>query len=158
MSQQHKKGPAPYWNPLLAGILLGMVLLATFVIKGHGLGATGFTTRLTAWIGMYMAPNATNANDYLGGMVEEGAPLNSWITWQVLGVAIGALLSAFFANRIALKLDGQKFLGGATGWFFARYPFWYRSLQKRVFVFEGPTLGDRFCDSLSTAVWGVRVC
>ncbi len=113
MSKQHKKGPAPYWNPLLAGILLGMVLLATFVITGHGLGATGFTTRLTAWIGMYMAPVATNANDYLGGMVEEGAPLNSWITWQVFGVAIGALLSAFFANRIAFKLDGQKFLGGS---------------------------------------------
>ena len=61
--------PAPYMNPLLAGILLGMVLLATFVVKGHGLGATGFTTRLAAWIGMYLAPVATNANDYLGGMI-----------------------------------------------------------------------------------------
>ena len=29
--------PAPYMNPLLAGILLGMVLLATFVVTGHGL-------------------------------------------------------------------------------------------------------------------------
>ena len=27
--------PAPYMNPLLAGILLGMVLLATFVVTGH---------------------------------------------------------------------------------------------------------------------------
>jgi hypothetical protein len=89
--------PAPYMNPLLAGILLGMVLLATFVVMGHGLGATGFTTRLVAWLGMYVAPVATNANDYLGGMVEEGRPLNAWITWQVVGVAIGALLSAFLA-------------------------------------------------------------
>jgi uncharacterized membrane protein YedE/YeeE len=113
MSQQDQKMPAPYWNPLLAGILLGMVLLATFVITGHGLGATGFTTRLTAWVGMYVAPAATNANEYLGGMVEEGTPLSSWITWQVIGVAIGALLSAFFAHRISFKLDGQKFLGGS---------------------------------------------
>lgn len=105
--------PKPYWNPLLAGILLGMVLLATFVITGHGLGATGFTTRLTAWFGMYLAPTATNANDYLGGMVEEGRPLDSWITWQVIGVALGALLSAYFARRIQFKLDGSKFLGGS---------------------------------------------
>jgi uncharacterized membrane protein YedE/YeeE len=105
--------PDPYMNPLLAGILLGMVLLATFVVTGHGLGATGFTTRLTAWVGMHVAPVATNANDYLSGMVEEGKPLNAWITWQVIGVALGALTSAFFAHRIHLQLDGKKFLGGS---------------------------------------------
>ena len=93
--------------------VLGGMLLATFVVTGHGLGATGFTTRLAAWIGMYVAPVATNANDYLGGMVEEGKPLNAWITWQVIGVAIGALLSAFLAKRIHIQLDGKKFLGGA---------------------------------------------
>jgi len=108
-----QEGPAPYMNPLLAGILLGVVLLATFVITGHGLGATGFTTRLTAWIGMYVAPVATNANDYLGGMVDEGKPLNAWISWQVFGLAIGALISAFLARRIQFKLDGGKFLGGS---------------------------------------------
>lgn len=102
-----------YMNPLLAGILLGVVLLSTFVITGHGLGATGFTTRLTAWIGMHLAPVATNANDYLGGMVEEGKPLNAWITWQVIGVALGALLSAVLAKRVYVQLDGKKYLGGA---------------------------------------------
>lgn len=105
--------PDPYWNPMLAGILLGIVLLVTFVVTGHGLGATGFTTRLTAWLGMNLAPVATNANEYLGGMVEEGKPLSSWITWQVIGVALGALISAYFAHRIAFKMDGTKFLGGS---------------------------------------------
>lgn len=112
-SQVNRAKTAPYMNPLLAGILLGIVLLATFVITGHGLGATGFTTRLTAWVGMYIAPAATSANDYLGGMVEEGKPLNAWITWQVLGVALGALLSAVLAKRIYFQLDGKKFLGGS---------------------------------------------
>ena len=102
-----------YMNPLVAGLMLGVVLLSTFVITGHGLGATGFTTRLTAWLGMYVAPVATSANDYLGGMVEDGSPLSAWITWQVVGVAIGSLLSAFFAKRIHFQLDGQKYLGGA---------------------------------------------
>lgn len=111
--QKNQRKPAAYWNPLAAGILLGIVLLSTFLITGHGLGATGFTTRLTAWVGMYIAPAATNANDYLGGMVEEGRPLDAWISWQVIGVAIGALLSALLARRIQFKLDGGKFLGGS---------------------------------------------
>jgi uncharacterized membrane protein YedE/YeeE len=102
-----------YMNPLVAGLMLGVVLLSTFVITGHGLGATGFTTRLTAWLGMYVVPVATSANDYLGGMVEDGSPLSAWITWQVVGVAIGALLSAFLAKRIHFQLDGKKYLGGA---------------------------------------------
>ena len=114
MSQKNQHCPAPYWNPLIAGILLGIVLLSTFVVTGHGLGATGFTTRLTAWFGMYLLPVATNANDYLGGMVEEGKPLDAWISWQVVGVALGALVSAFFAGRIAVKLDGKRFLGGSS--------------------------------------------
>lgn len=113
MNQKVQNCPAPYWNPLIAGVLLGIVLLSAFVITGHGLGATGFTTRLTAWIGMYLLPAATNANDYLGGMVEEGKPLDAWISWQVVGVALGALISAFFAGRIAVKLDGKRFLGGS---------------------------------------------
>ena len=61
---------------------------------------------------MHVAPVTTNANDYLGGMVEEGSPLNAWITWQVIGVALGALLSAFLAGRIYVQLDGRKYLGG----------------------------------------------
>ena len=114
MSQKNQHCPASYWNPLIAGILLGIVLLSTFVVTGHGLGATGFTTRLTAWFGMYLLPVATNANDYLGGMVEEGKPLDAWISWQVVGVALGALVSAFFAGRIAVKLDGKRFSGGSS--------------------------------------------
>lgn len=111
--QQRTQKPDAYWNPLLAGVLLGLVLLATFVVTGHGLGATGFTTRLTAWLGMNIVPAATSANEYLGGMVEEGKPLSSWITWQVIGVALGALISAYLAHRIAFKMDGAKFLGGS---------------------------------------------
>ena len=112
-SQPAPQHPKPFWQPLPAGILLGIVLLATFVFTGHGLGATGFTTRLTAWIGLVVVPAATKATEYLGGMVDDGHPLNSWITWQVIGVAIGALVSAWLAGRIRIQMDGGKFLGGA---------------------------------------------
>ena len=109
----HHRAPQPFWHPLVAGIALGIVLLATFVVTGHGLGATGFTTRQTAWLGMEVAPVATLANDYLGAMIEDGKPLDSWITWQVIGVALGALASAWLAERFRLQMDGKKILGGS---------------------------------------------
>lgn len=101
----------PFWPPLAAGIALGLVLLLTFVLTGHGLGATGASTRLAAWLGMEVAPAATAANEYLGPMTEGGNPLPSWITWQVVGVAIGALLAAFLGGRFRVQLDGARSVG-----------------------------------------------
>ena len=101
----------PFWAPLWAGVALGLVLLLTFVWTGHGLGATGATTRLSAWMGSVAAPAATSANAYLGPMLENGNPLPSWISWQVLGVAIGALASAFWAGRLRVQWDGERRMG-----------------------------------------------
>jgi uncharacterized membrane protein YedE/YeeE len=92
-------------------LALGAVLLLTFVWTGHGLGATGATTRLTAWLGLEVAPAATQANTYLGPMVKGGSPLSSWISWQVVGVAIGALVAAFMAGRFRVQLDGARSVG-----------------------------------------------
>jgi uncharacterized membrane protein YedE/YeeE len=99
----------PPWPPLLAGISLGLVLLLTFLLTGHGLGATGFTTALSAVIGQKVAPAAIEANAYLGGMVEAGYnPLSSWITWQVVGVAIGALIAAIVSGSFRVQVDGAR--------------------------------------------------
>lgn len=104
-------GSKPYWPAWLAAFALGVVLLLTFVLTGHGLGATGFTTRLTAWLGDIAAPQWTLANDYLGPMVEDGAVLSSWISWQVLGVFLGALVSAWLAGRMAWRIEGAASAG-----------------------------------------------
>ena len=101
----------PFWSPMSAGLALGLVLLLTFVVTGHGLGATGFTTRFVAWIGLQAAPEVTQANAYLGGMVEDGHPLTSWITWQVLGVFLGAFASAWWAGRVRVQVDGEQTKG-----------------------------------------------
>lgn len=101
----------PFWNPVIAGVALGLVLLLTFVWTGHGLGATGATTRMAAWFGLEVAAEATKANEYLGPMVKNGNPVSSWITWQVVGVGLGALLAAFMAGRFRVQLDGARSVG-----------------------------------------------
>jgi len=90
---------------------LGAVLLLTFVLTGHGLGATGFTTRLSAWLGEHALPVWTQKNDYLGPFLEDGPVLSSWISWQVLGVFAGGLLSAWLAGRMRWQIEGAGTVG-----------------------------------------------
>ena len=101
----------PFWPPLWAGIALGIVLMLTFVISGHGLGASGAATHAIAGVGLAVAPEATKANSYLGPMVSEGSPMGSWIPWEVLGIGIGAAAAAFMAGRFRVQIDGTKNVG-----------------------------------------------
>lgn len=97
----------PYWPNWLSGLALGLVLLLTFVLTGHGLGATGFTTRLSAWLGAQLLPVWTQNNDYLGAFLEDTPVLSAWISWQVLGVFAGGVLSAALAGRMRWRIEGM---------------------------------------------------
>lgn len=114
MSASEKQGNPkikPFWSPLIAGIALGLVLLLTFVLSGHGLGASGAATDMVAGVGLQVMPEATKANGYLGPMVADGNPIGSWLTWEIIGVAIGALAAAFMAGRFRVQLDGSRSVG-----------------------------------------------
>lgn len=124
--------PQPLWNPYAAGVLLGAGLLLTFLLTGHGLGASGFTTALSASTAHALAPAATESNGYFRSLVQDGAnPMNAWITWQVIGVALGALVGALSAGRFRFTVDGPgrvrlaprlglALLGGVVAGFGAR--------------------------------------
>ena len=97
----------PIWNSHLAGVLLGLVLLLTFLLTGHGLGASGAPTALAAVASNVIAPAATEGGEYLGPMVADGNnPLDSWIVWEVLGVGIGALLAAWWSGHLRVRVEG----------------------------------------------------
>ena len=97
----------PIWNAHVAGVALGLVLLATFVATGHGLGASGTPTAIAAVASAAVAPAATANNGYLGPMVANGTdPMNSWIVWEVLGVLIGAVAAAWWSGRMHLRVEG----------------------------------------------------
>jgi uncharacterized membrane protein YedE/YeeE len=121
-----------FWNAHWAGVALGLTLLATFVSTGHGLGASGFSTALAAKAAQIVAPQHAGSNAYFGPMLEGGSnPVDAWISWQMLGVALGALLAAAVAGRLAWRIDGpprlkararlaMAFAGGTLAGFGAR--------------------------------------
>ncbi len=95
--------PKPYSNPYLAGLLLGCVLLASFVVLGAGLGASGGMARVGASLSMCVAGPHTLGSEYFG---KWGArPLDYYLVFMLAGSFIGALLSALLANRARIQVE-----------------------------------------------------
>lgn len=89
-----------FWNPYLAGVALGLVLLASFLVMGHGLGASGTANRLGVAALSAVAPEHVAANPYLSEGTASGAhPLDHWLVFEVLGVFLGGAVAAFLAGR-----------------------------------------------------------
>jgi hypothetical protein len=102
----------PIWKAHVAGVALGLVLLGTFLATGHGLGASGTPTAIAAAASNAVSPAITAGNAYLGPMVADGTnPLDSWIVWEVIGVAVGALVGAWWSGRFRIRVEGPPALG-----------------------------------------------
>lgn len=97
--------PRPYWNPYLAGFLLGLVLLATYAITGRGLGATGAFSSVAAWLASFASPEHVTANAVHAKYWNDGAPLQSWTLFLLLGAFLGALASGVQGHRIRWSVE-----------------------------------------------------
>jgi len=97
----------PYMNPYLAGIGLGLVLLAAFVTMGRGLGASGAFSAVVAWAMNAVSPEYVARNEYLAPYVGDGSthPLKAWLVFEVMGVFAGALLSGLLAGRVTWTIE-----------------------------------------------------
>ncbi len=96
-------GPKPYSNPYLAGLLLGCVLLASFVILGAGLGASGGMARVGASLSLCVAGPHTLGSEYFGKWGTR--PLDYYLVFMLAGSFIGALVSAVLANRARIQVE-----------------------------------------------------
>ncbi|MFN8548285.1 MAG: YeeE/YedE thiosulfate transporter family protein [Candidatus Eisenbacteria bacterium] len=119
-----RREPAPYLDPYVAGIGLGLVLLAAFVIMGRGLGASGAVSAFVAWILGGVAPKWAHSNDYIAGYLGDGTthPLKAWLVFEVLGVFVGAFVSAALAGRLSRSVErgprasvAARLVGAAAG-------------------------------------------
>jgi hypothetical protein len=101
-----RSGPAPYSNPYLAGIGLGLVLLASFVLMGRGLGASGGVSAVVAGLLNSVAPAHAQSREWLAGYLADGAnPLKEFLVFEGLGVFAGALLSGLLARRAMFIIE-----------------------------------------------------
>ncbi len=97
------KEPKPFSNPYIAGIFLGLTLLASFLILGAGLGASGGLARISAFLEGLMFPAHVAATEYFGAWGKN--PLNYYLVFMLIGVFIGGLFSAIFSRRISIGVE-----------------------------------------------------
>lgn len=116
--------PRPLWNPYIAGFALGLVLLASFLVTGRGLGASGAFASLATWLTGLASVEHVSANAVHAKLWKHGAPLASFLVYLMAGVFVGALASAWQARRFRVRTergpnvtDGQRlvlaFVGGS---------------------------------------------
>jgi hypothetical protein len=100
--------PKPYLNPYLAGILLGLVLLASYLILGAGLGSSGGLARLAATAMEWAAPDHYRNSAYFGPWGEQ--PWQYYLVFMLLGTMGGGLVSALGSGRAAIQVErGRSF-------------------------------------------------
>ena len=104
----------PYWNPYFVGFLLGLVLLATYVITGRGLGATGAFSSVAAWLAGLFSTDHVSANAVHSRYWNDGAPLLSWTLFLLIGLFIGALLSGLQGGRVGLAIERGPRINDST--------------------------------------------
>jgi uncharacterized protein len=108
--------PRPYWNSYMAGIGLGLVLLAAFVLTGRGLGASSAATRIAA-LSVHkvdaMVHGGTEAerstvitkNGYLSQYFSGAQdPLDDFLVYLLVGVIIGGFISGLQGRRISMEV------------------------------------------------------
>jgi uncharacterized protein len=89
-----------FWNPYLAGIALGLVLLATFLVMGRGLGASGAAHRIAVFGVDLVASGHVDRTAALASAKGHGQPLDDWLVFEVLGVFLGGAVAAYSAGRL----------------------------------------------------------
>jgi hypothetical protein len=98
------RSPRPYADPYVAGIGLGLVLLAAFVVMGRGLGASGAFASSAAGLVAAAAPQRAAANPWLARYLGGEGPWREWLLFELAGVVLGGFLSAWLAGRLQLAV------------------------------------------------------
>jgi len=106
-----QKDPNKFWNPYLAGVALGLVLLSAYLLTGKGLGASGAWFRVGVTAVQAVAPSHVERVPLMAGATEDGSPLRYWLVFQTLGVVLGGFLGALTSGR----LGGETLRGPTFG-------------------------------------------
>jgi len=108
-----QKDPNKFWSPYVGGVLIGLVLLSTYVVMGRGLGASGASFRAGVAALNGVAPGHVAQVPQMAAVTEDGNPLDDWLVFEVLGVLVGGFLGAWTSGRLKREvLKGPTFAAG----------------------------------------------
>ena len=107
--------PRPFASPYVAGVILGLVLFASFFVTGRGLGASGPMNRFAAWIYELISPKlAQSFRYYAEYFTGSGASiLMDYSVFSLMGVFIGGYTSASIGRRSHLTIEKGPRIGNA---------------------------------------------
>ncbi len=104
-----------HWNPYVAGMFLGLVLVASYVILGAGLGASGGIARIAAYAESLVAPEHVRGSAYFGAWGD--TPLSYYLVFMFVGTVFDGYLSALLARRQHLVVErGASFARSKRLW------------------------------------------
>lgn len=97
--------PKPFWNPYAAGILLGLVVLASFVATGRGIGASGAFKHAEAAVLHEASPTWAEENPNIAADFADPQKnsLDNWIVFMAVGVFIGGGIGVFTGRRFKVE-------------------------------------------------------
>lgn len=108
-------------NPYIAGVLLGIVVIAANFISGRSVGASGaIKSVIVAGVETIAPAHAESApfyKEYTKG--HAGNPLNNWLVYQMLGVLVGGFLSGVISKRLTWKVEHNPRITSRTRLIFA---------------------------------------
>lgn len=115
-----KRETKSYFNPYLAGAVLGLVLFGAFFLTGNGLGASGGLNRILVFFEDLIFPGHVDRTPYLIDMAGGSTnPLDSWVVFVTIGVIIGGFFSGWRNGRIKLETNKGPNISKQKRWLFA---------------------------------------
>lgn len=109
-----------YANPYLAGLILGLVLFASFFVTGNGLGASGGLNHILVFLEDLIAPRHVDRTPYLIGIAGgDHNPLASWLVFVTLGALLGGMFSGWRNGRLKVETGKGPQISKQKRWTFA---------------------------------------
>jgi uncharacterized membrane protein YedE/YeeE len=99
------KPARPYADPYWCGVALGLVLLGAFALAGRGLGASGAFASGAGALVAAADPERAAANAWFASYLADGGPANDWLVFEILGVLVGGIASAWLSGRFRIGID-----------------------------------------------------
>jgi hypothetical protein len=110
----------PYANPYFGGMVLGIVLFLAILLTGNGLGSSGGTTRIIAFLEDQINPAHVDQTPYLLKMAGgDKNPLDDWIIPVFFGALLGGFTSGTVFGRTKLETTKGPNVTNRTRWLMA---------------------------------------